>query len=140
MKTEKEQYSELIHNAVDYRLLHDFAFGYIRFEWVYNFPYITIVDKINQLYLQACEDSENKYNQRDPFRMVSGEIRFEYGTTYIANILYDIAKYYEFKYNTCMTCSEHGTYCDMDRSDVRKCMEIAENKYWADLAAPSWEE
>lgn len=137
---QKSSYDQLIRDAVNFRLVHDFSFGYLRFEWVYAFPYVTIVDRITQLYLEACEASENRYTRRDPFDLVRGEVRFEYGTPYIANIIYRIANFYEFEYNTCMKCPEHGTYCGMDESEVRVCMERAENKYWADLAAPHWDD
>jgi len=92
------------------------------------------------LYLEACEASENRYTRRDPFDLVRGEVRFEYGTPYIANIIYRIAQFYEFEYTTCMKCPEHGTYCGMDEKEVRECMQRAEDKYWADLAAPHWDD
>jgi hypothetical protein len=135
---EKSDYNELIRDAIDYHLVEDFAFGYIRFEWVYAVPYITIVDKITQLYLKACNESENKSYWKDPFELVRGEVRFEYGTSYMANIIYGIAEFYEFKYNICMKCPEHGTYCGVDDNEVRVCMQRANDKYYADLAAPSW--
>ena len=92
---QKNAYDQLIRDAIDFRLIHDISFGYLRFEWVYAFPYVTIVDRITQLYLEACEASENRYNRRDPFDLVRGEVRFEYGTPYIANIIYRIAQFYE---------------------------------------------
>ena len=137
---QKSEYSGLIHDAVDYHLVESFAFGYIKFEWVYAFPYITIVDRITRLYLEACEESDNKSHWKNPFRLVDGDVKFEYGTPYIANIIYGIAEFYEFKYNTCMKCPDHGTYCGMDDGEVRICMQRANDKYYADLAAPSWDD
>ena len=143
---QKSVYDQLIRDAIDFRLVHDISFGYLRFEWVYAFPYVTIVDRITQLYLEACEATERGYKnrpydmRRDPFDLVRGEVRFEYGTPYIANIIYRIAQFYEFEYTTCMKCPEHGTYCGMDEKEVRECMQRAENKYWADLAAPHWDD
>jgi len=144
---QKSEYDQLIRDAIDFRLVQDFAFGRIRFEWVYAFPYVTIVDRINQLYLEACEDSERGYHyhpydmSRDPFRMVNGEVKFEYGTSYIANIVYHIANYYVFKYDVCMKCPECTEYwCEMEREEILQCMQRREDKYWADAAAPSWDD
>jgi len=140
MMHKKNVYDQLIRDAINFRMVHDMAFGYIRFEWAYAFPYVTIVDRITQLYLEACEASENRYNRRDPFNMVRGEVRFEYGTPYIANIMDRYAQFYEFEYTTCMKCPEHGSYCGMDECEVKACMQRAEDKYWSDLAAPHWDD
>jgi hypothetical protein len=134
----KSPYSRLIQDAVNCRIVHDFAFGYLRFEWVYAYPYVTIVDRITQLYLEACDGELSKY--KDSFDLLRGWMRFEYGTPYIANYLYRLYEFYEFEYDVCMKCEESGTYCEMDHNDVIACMERAEAKHWADLAAPSWDD
>lgn len=146
MKEKKSPYSKLIQEAVNYRLVHDMAFGYLQFKWIYAYPIVTIVDRINQLYLEACAAQERGYKDRpydmwrDPFDLVRGEVRFEYGTPYIANYLDRIYEFYKFEYDVCMKCEESGTYCEMDHNDIITCMERAEARYYADLAAPHWDD
>lgn len=135
MSSKKSEYNDLIRDAINHRLIESFVFGRIRFEWVYTQPYITIVDRITQLYLGACEDESPYY---DPFYILMGWMRYEYGSLYIKNLIYGIGKYYEFKYNTCIKCPDCGTYCDMDRKEIRDCMQRAEQKFYDDAYAASW--
>lgn len=105
-------------------------------------PPVTIIDEITAKYLKAVEESEKYDGWIRPFDHLRGEIRFNYGTPYIANLIYSLAEFFEHMYDRCMTCPERilEQWCDMESVDIRKCIEREEAKYWADLAAPSWED
>ena len=134
------KYNQRIREEVTNYLIRDFAFNRIKFEWVYSVPPVTIIDEITAKYLNALETSDKYDGWERPFDHLRGEIRFNYGTPYIANIIYHIAEFFEFMYTRCMVCDEHNPcqYCDMEPSNIRKCIEREENKFWADAAAPYW--
>ena len=141
MQHVKSGYDQRIREEVTNHLIRDFAFGRINFSWVYSASPITIIDEITEKYLEALATSEKYDGWGRPFDFLRGEIRYNYGTPYIANIHYHIAEFFEFMYTRCMKC-ECATpcqYCDMEPHDIRKCIEREENKFWADAAAPSWE-
>jgi hypothetical protein len=141
MQRKESKYDKRIREEIANHLIRAFAFDEINFAWVYSVPTVTLIDELTKKYIDAL-DIQEKYNGWDhPFDFLRGEIRFKYGTTYIANIIYEIANFYEFMYTRCLKCSERTPrqYCDMEPSDIRKCIEYVDNKFWADAAAISWE-
>lgn len=136
------KYDGLIRDEINNYLTRMFAFGQINIQMAYSVSPITIIDEITTKYLEACKVSEQYNGWISPFNHLKAELRFYYGTPYIANLIYSLAEYFEHMYYRCMTCQERlpEQWCDMEPVDIRKCIERDENKYWADAAASSWEE
>jgi hypothetical protein len=141
MRHEKSNYDGLIRAEITNHLIRDFALGQIEFSWVYSVSPITVIDEITEKYLQALEASGKFDGWERPFDFLRGEIRFKYGTTYMANIIYHVAEFFEFMYTRCIRCDERTPcqYCDMEPKDIRKCIERENVRFWANAAAPSWE-
>jgi hypothetical protein len=108
-----------------------FAFNEIDFSQIYSVPYITIIDKITEKYICALEEDSEPYSYH-PFGLLMGEIKFEYGTPYISNLLYEISNYFEFMYTRCIKCEEQTPckICDMEPADIRKCIEREDDVFW----------
>lgn len=142
MRHETSKYDLRIREEITNHLIRDFVFDRINFSRVYSVPPITIIDEITAKYIAALDLSEKFNGWEKPFDFLRGEIRFKYGTPYIANIIYHVAEFFEFMYTRCLRCEEQAPYqqyCDMDPKDIRRCIEREENKFWADAAAPNWE-
>ena len=118
------------------------AFGELNVLDAYLVSPITIVDEITEKYLVAARESERFGGWLHPFDFLRREIHFEYGTPYMANLLYGLAECFEHMYTKCMTCSERvpEQWCDMEPRDIRKCIEREENRFWANAMAPDVED
>jgi hypothetical protein len=140
MQHKQSKFDTLVRDEIVNHLVRMFAFNEIDFAKVYSVSPITIIDEITEKYTTATELS-NRFGGWDrPFDHLRGEIRFYYGTPYIAHIIRHIAEFFEFMYSRCIVCDERTPcpYCDMEPKDVRKCIERENNRFWADAAAPEW--
>lgn len=139
------KYDRLIRDEITNHLTRMFAFGQIDFAQVYSVNPKSIINEITAKYLRAIRESE-QYDEWQghfsPFDNLRAEIRYYYNTPYIANLIYSLAEFFEHMYDRCMICPERTPcqFCDMEPKDIRKCIEMAETKYWADAAAPHWKE
>ena len=136
------KYDSLIRGEITNHLIRMCAFGELTVRDAYMVPPITIVDEITEKYLIAAGESERLGGWPRPFDFLRWEIRFEYGTPYMANLLYRLAEYFEHMYTKCITCPERvpEQWCDMEPRDIRKCIEREENRFWANAAAPHVED
>lgn len=103
--------------------------------------YRSVVDAITAEYLNALEGCP-PYNldEKTSFHCFRMQMKDEFMSIEMMNYLYHQGELNKLKKKDCPGCMYRETgLCPQETIDLERCFNIAEAKWYADMAAPFWE-